>query len=425
MNDVVSSKGRNPWLVYVFILLTAITFAIGQFKVPPVMTLAMEDLGIGLTQGGLLMSIVAITAIVLALFGGLLTVRYKPKTLGIVALFCAILGNIVGLVAPTFEVLLVARLFEGLGYGMQTTVMPTLISEVFPANRRSVPMALYSIWVSIGMLFIYNYANVLTENGFLWVEGWRSCWLFCTVLFIVIAILFILIVKAPKESAFGSEGSTWAEQRRAMATEAKNSSVWFLTLVFAVFGLGCSGYTTFAPTFCQQVLGMDLATANSDTSFLTVGMLAGGFIMTAVVGAYKRERSVLLLICTVITGIFFAVSFMLTDASQVIPFCIIFGIVLQMIPPVTFAVAPQAAMMPQTVGMAIGIATAGDHLGSFIGTVSIGAIVEAAGNDWFAAVPAMAAYALLGLIGAVGFVIAMKKHGKTTIAPEKQQSAEA
>ena len=394
----------GAWGIFGAILLTAIIFAIGQFKVPPTMTAAMADLGIGLTQGGLLMSIVAITAIVLALFGGVLTVRFRPKTLALVAICCALVGNLVGYVAPSFELMLFSRLLEGLGYGLQTAVIPTIIAEIFPENKRSVPMALYSMWVSIGMLFIFNFSNVLTVT---W--GWRSCWLFCAGLFALALLLFAVVVREPENSSIGASGGSWQEQKRAIAIEAKNPSVWCLTLVFAIFGLGCSAFSTFAPTFCVQALGMDPAAANTDTGFLTFGMIAGALLMTGVLAVYKRSRSLLLLIVTIVTGVFFSVSFLLNAPWQVIPFCLVNGVVLQTIPPVVFAVCPSAASQPKTVGMALGIATAGDHLGAFIGTVALGAIVEAAGNNWLAAVPAMAAFAVIGVIGAVGFRYFMKK----------------
>ena len=172
------------------------------------MTAAMADLGIGLTQGGLLMSIVAITAIVLALFGGMLTVRFRPKTLAIAAICCALAGNLVGYAAPSFELLLFSRLLEGLGYGLQTAIMPTIIAEIFPENKRSIPMALYSMWVSIGMLFIFNFSNVLSVS---W--GWRSCWLFCAALFLVALVLFAFVVKEPQDSALGADGTTSGASR--------------------------------------------------------------------------------------------------------------------------------------------------------------------------------------------------------------------
>lgn len=306
--------GVNAWIIYATILLTAIIFAIGQFKVPPTMTAAMADLGIGLTQGGLLMSIVAITAIVLALFGGMLTVRFRPKTLAISAICCALAGNLVGYAAPSFELLLFSRLLEGLGYGLQTAIMPTIIAEIFPENKRSIPMALYSMWVSIGMLFIFNFSNVLSVS---W--GWRSCWLFCAALFLVALVLFAFVVKEPQDSALGADGTTWQEQKRAIGIEAKNPSIWCLTLVFTIFGLGCSAFSTFAPTFCVQALGMDPAAANTDTGFLTFGMIAGALMMTGILAVYRRSRSVLLIVATVITGVFFALSFLLNAPCRSFP----------------------------------------------------------------------------------------------------------
>lgn len=409
---------RNPNLVFAVVLLTAICFAAGQFKVPPTLPAAMEDLGIGLAQGGLLMSIVAITAIVLALFGGLLTVRFRPKTLALVAIACALVGNFVGYVAPTFETLLVSRLLEGLGYGMQTAVMPTIISEIYPEGKQRVPMALYSVWVSIGMLFIFNFSNVLIVQ---W--GWRSCWLFCGIVFIFILALFWIVVQEPTDSALAQK-STWAEEKKAMGIEVRNGATWCLTLVFTIFGFGCAAFTTFAPTFVIQTIGMDPIAANTDTGFLSIGMLAGGFIMTAILGIYKGSRPNLLLAVTILTGVFFVLAFTLNAEGQILPFCLVFGIVLQTIPPITFAVAPETAAMPKTVGVALGIATCGDHLGSFIGTVALGSIVEAAGNNWAVAIPTMGVFSLLGIAGAIGYRHAMKKrHAKNAAETDVEATA--
>lgn len=415
-------KTRSPWLMFIVILITAICFAIGQFKVPPTLVAISMDPAwhTDLVQGGLLMSIVAITAIILALFGGMLTVRFKPKTLAVFALCCAIVGNIVGYVAPSFGVLLFSRLIEGLGYGMQTAVMPTLISEIFPEDKRRVPMALYSIWVSIGMLIIFNGAAIIT-GGFV---DWKATWLFCAVMFVIILVIFFLVVKEPEDSALGQGASTSiSEQMKEIGVEARNPSTWSLTLVFTIFGLGCSAFSTFAPTFCVEALGMDMVVANGATSFLTIGMLAGGFIMSGILGVYKGSRPMLMLIVTIITGVFFTISFLIPTPVLVIPFCIVFGIVLQTIPPTTFAVAPETAISPKTVGMALGIATAGDHLGAFIGTVFLGAVVQSAGGNWLMAVPVMGAFALIGIIGAIWYLVSMKKHAERQARFEASQQA--
>lgn len=180
---------------------------------------------------------------------------------------------------------------------------------------------------------------------------------------------------------------------------------WVVTTFVILTGV------TFAPTVCVEHLGMDLAAANIKTSLKTFGMVAGVFFMTAIL-SYIKNLNRLLVIVTVITGIIFSLSFCLNAEWQVIPFVLVNGIVLQMIPPVVFAVAPDAARSPQTLGVALGIATAGDHLGAFVGTVVLGAIVERYGGNWLAAVPAMILFSLIGIIGAVSFWYLMKRRRK-------------
>ncbi|MEG0758532.1 MAG: MFS transporter [Raoultibacter sp.] len=394
---------KKSWLSMVFVLLTGIVFAIGQFKVPPAMTAILDDMNVGLTMGGLFMSIVAITAIFSALFGGFLTVRFSIKKLGIWAICCGIIGNILGYFAPDPAILLVSRLIEGIGYGLITTVAPTIIATLFPAEKRKIPMALWTIWVPVGMMIVFNISNGMTQ---IW--GWRSVWLLCVGLFIVVLVLFILMVQIPEQQQAISNDRVLLSDKEATLSEVRNSSVWFLTLVFSIFGLGCSAFSTFAPTFCVQHLGMDAGVANAETSLMTIGMIAGAFIMMGILAAYKGKLRNMLVIVTTITGVFFSLSFCPTDANQVVPFVLINGVVLQMIPPVVFAVAPDAARSPKTVGLALGIATAGDHLGAFFGTVVLGFIVEAAGNNWSAAVPAMVIFALIGIFGAVMFSVSMR-----------------
>ncbi|HHY59664.1 MAG TPA: MFS transporter [Clostridia bacterium] len=400
------TQARNPWTVASFVILTGITFAIGQFKVPPTMKVIMQDIGIGLTLAGLLMSIVAITAIVCALFGGVLTVKFRPKKLGLAALSFTLLGNIIGFFSPSIGFLLFSRLLEGVGYGLITVIAPTILAEWFPEGKRGVPMALWTMWVPCGMLIIFNLSNIIMGSF-----GWRGVWVFTTTLFAVILALFYIFVDDPQDADLGKASTNLKKEWQAILSEIKSREVWMLTLVFTIFGLGCAAYSTFAPTFCVEHLGMELTVANTKTSLMTFGMVAGVFLMTAVL-ARARNLYRLLVQVTVITGIFFAIAFSLNAEWQVVPFVLAMGVVLQMIPPVVFAVAPSAARSPATLGVALGIATAGDHLGAFIGTVALGAVVESFGGNWLAAVPTMTLFALIGIFGAVNFQHLMKKRAK-------------
>lgn len=157
-------KRLRPWSKMGVLFFVGLVFAIGQFKIPPMLTEIMEDLGIGLACSGLLMTVVAITAIFLAFLGGLLTVRFHPKKLGIAAICFGFVGNAIGFFASTFWVLLASRLIEGLGYGIIGTIGPTLISYWFPEEKRNKPMALWTLWVPIGMLIAFNGANAVCSQ---------------------------------------------------------------------------------------------------------------------------------------------------------------------------------------------------------------------------------------------------------------------
>ena len=389
---------RNSWFTFGIIMLTAICFAAGQFKVPPTMVAAMEELGVGLTQGGLLMSAVGFVAIFLALFGGLLTVRFKARNIAIFSISCTLAGNVLGFFAPNFALLFASRMLEGVGYGMQTAVLPTIIASLFDEEERGVPMALYSAWVSIGMLFMFNFSNVLIPIG-----SWRTCWLACALMLAVVLVLFCLFVKTPEDAPGDACELAWPDYRSAVLAETRNPSVWSLAVVFTIFGFGCAVFTAFAPSFCIQHLGMDSAMANAGTGMLSIGMIAGSFIMSLLLKRRQIPKASLLVLATVLNGIFFTCAFTLSMPWQVVPFCLAFGIVLQMIPPIVFSCAPEAASKPATAGVVVGVVTCGDHLGSSVGSMIVGGAVEAALGSWGAAVPVMGLFALVGLFGAISY----------------------
>lgn len=402
-------KRLRPWSKMGVLFFVGLVFAIGQFKIPPMLTEIMEDLGIGLACSGLLMTVVAITAIFLAFFGGLLTVRFHPKKLGIAAICFGFVGNAIGFFASNFWVLLASRLIEGLGYGIIGTIGPTLISYWFPEEKRNKPMALWTLWVPIGMLIAFNGANAV-----LLAVGWRGMWALCDILFVVALALFCVLLDESGPDCGIAEGRTLRHQKSAISLELKNPAVWALTLIFTVYGLGCSSSVTFGPTFCEQHLGMEATVANAQMSLKTVGMIAGGFAMTGIFAVFTRRGRKLMIPIAILTGVLFGISFQLTSPSQVIPFALIDGFVLQGIPVLVFAFAPEAARNPTTTGFVVGIANAGDHLGSFIGSISIGAIVESAGNVWGAATPWMVGFALLGVVGALSYNSIMRKREAKT-----------
>ncbi|MGA2108155.1 MAG: hypothetical protein ABSH25_10990, partial [Syntrophorhabdales bacterium] len=56
---------RSPWLILIIVLLCGIAATLNQFKVPPIMPVLMEAFSQSAGRAGLLMSIFALTGLLL------------------------------------------------------------------------------------------------------------------------------------------------------------------------------------------------------------------------------------------------------------------------------------------------------------------------------------------------------------------------
>ncbi|NLE76948.1 MAG: MFS transporter [Chloroflexi bacterium] len=108
--------GRSgAWLVLAVLLLFSIAAPLNQFKAPPIMPILMEQLRLSVGGAGLLMSVFAITGLVLALPAGLIYQKAGPRWTGLLAGGSVALGATLGALSPSTNLLLISRVVEGIG----------------------------------------------------------------------------------------------------------------------------------------------------------------------------------------------------------------------------------------------------------------------------------------------------------------------
>ena len=100
------------------------------------------------------MSLNGYVGFVLAFVAATIIMKLGTKKSTLLVLMCAAIGACVSAFAGSYEMLVVGRLIEGVGYACIGTVVPVLVSEWFPPNKRGVPMGVFSIWVPLGSMFI-------------------------------------------------------------------------------------------------------------------------------------------------------------------------------------------------------------------------------------------------------------------------------
>src|SRR5690625_6548227 len=65
---------------------------------------------------------------------------FRTKTLMFSAMMLYFLGTFIGFLAPNFSLLLIGRIFQGLGSGIMIPLMQTILFILFPREKRGFAM---------------------------------------------------------------------------------------------------------------------------------------------------------------------------------------------------------------------------------------------------------------------------------------------
>lgn len=401
--DIQKNSTGRAWLITSIVILAGIISSAGKYKLAGTMTTIIPALGITKADGGWLMSICSVMGIILALPAGGIMVKTGPKKLGLVALGCGLIGNVIGSLSNGFSLLLFSRLIEGISIGLIGVVAPTIIAAWFPSEKRGLPMAIWSLWIGLGLLFILNATNYILPPF-----GWHGVWWFSTLLFLVITVLFALIVKMPESTGSASEKAN--APKVPLSAGMKSPSTWAVAMVMLVLGFSVGTVQTYTPAYIQEALKVTKEVANTYTSVFALGNIFGGIAMGFVLNKVKN-RSLVLLVSTILVAIVMAFAFEFSLNSALI-FMLVAGVIYQMVPASIFAVAPETASSPQTVGIAMGIIIIGQNVGAFFGPPKVGALVQAGG--WHAAQFPLIVMGIVGIVAAILFYMLMKRKSATS-----------
>jgi MFS family permease len=369
---------RKAWLITIVCILAGAMFAFGLQKVPPVMGLVIPYFQIGNAQAATLISVCSLMGVIMAVPAGALVLRFGPRVVGIAALVITFAGNVTGALCTSYDMLLVTRVIEGIGFGCVNVICPVVIEKWFSQEKRGLPMAIWSCWMSFGILFAFNIANLACN--FNDISSWHNLWWVSAALFVIVLVLFILIVRMPKEDSSqkaAKAAEAAARPKAKFADGIKSPATWLLGICFAVFSFGIQVLITFSPSYSVS-LGIDMETANSFTGLLSVGCIVGGFVMGFILNKFARRRLTVLMVSMVCTAIVFALIFSY-QASWVVAFMLVGGFVLQMVPACAFSLAPDTTMNPKTMGVVMGVVIILENLGAVVGGPVVGGLLDMGG----------------------------------------------
>ncbi|NLP44373.1 MAG: MFS transporter, partial [Peptococcaceae bacterium] len=285
---------KKVWLMVIVTILTSITCTIAFLKIPPTMVLIMEAFGVSLTVVGLTMTVATIAQVTVSLPFGIVAAKIDPKKSMYIVLLLGFLGGVIGALSANYNILLVGRILDGACFGMASIVGPQIITMLFPPEKRGLPMGIFSIWVPLGMLTIFNLANPIAEA-----YSWRGVWWFSSIVIIALAIIFILVFRSPPNA--NGEGSSQsmvqAEQgyKSFILTAFKSRAIWNIAFSFFFFSFLYAVLNNYYSTYLVQEVGLELGTANKIYTFSIIGMAIGGIITGTILNKVNRNNHAVLL----------------------------------------------------------------------------------------------------------------------------------
>ena len=388
------NTGAAAWLILVLLLLFSVAAPLNQFKIPPIMSVIMDALGISVSSAGLLMSVFAITGLILALPSGFILQRFGFKVTGLLAGGSIVLGAVLGALSRDMNVLLLSRVIEGVGTSLVAVLAPAIIARWFGAEKRGAAMGVWSAWVPLGTIIMLIVAPALAQSS-----GWQSVWWAGAAYAAVTTALYLLFVRPAPAAPASAEPEAGARAADAPADGGlgrvlRNRNVWLLSATFAAFNASLIGFSSYLPTFLAAGHGLGLTQAAlvaGIPTFLTlISAPVGGAISDRI-----RSRKKPFLIGLVCSAVLVSLAG-LTGFALLIAVLVAIGLVLGVIPTTIFSAAVEATGDVRLGGMAMAVVMVGQNAGMLLGPMIVGALAESSG--WPLAFISAGAMALVGVI---------------------------
>ncbi len=335
--DTAHTEIRYPaslaWLGLGAVYLGFLTVGFVFHFLPPILPVVIADLGISHGQAGLLVSLFALPGILLSLPGGWLVDRYGERLVGSVGVILMGAGTLLLGLAPSFSLILLARVLSGAGAMGGVVALQRLVIRLFAGRRLGLPVGISGSAIPVGIVVVLNVAGPIAETS-----GWRVVAQRVGGVAVVVGLVFMVAIwLITRGAALGREQKQddvpLADRGRLFRPLWIAGAVWFCA------NGAMTAFMTFAPDHFQG-LGFDVSARGLFTSIpmwtsAALGMVTGwltdrhgGRPAFMIVGMTMMGASLLLLPAAVVPPSLIGLVLGLSLAAVVTPTITLPGVLL-------------------------------------------------------------------------------------------------
>ncbi|WP_400203625.1 MFS transporter [Candidatus Methanomassiliicoccus intestinalis] len=363
----------------------------GVSIISPILPAYAASFGIHYALIGIIISSFAIARTFLDIPAGVVAYKLGMKKFMAIGLLLIAASSFVAGYAPTYETLLVARILEGAGSAMYTTVSMTLVAVVSPPERRGATLSFYMSMMLLGTV------SGPVIGGFISETWGMSAPFYTYAAFGLISL--IIITAAVKETGKSSAAHPANMNVTKLLKDYNLMAICFAVLVTFLIRQGV--INTVIPLYAYNNIGIgeiDLGIA--------LGVLAiGNTVMMLIVGKLSDRfgRKIFMMLSLILSAIVVLTIPLDKSLLSLIISMGVLGICLGLAGPVSAWITDVSR--PEDLGGAMGIQRTVGDLGFIIGPILLAAIAGASGQT-VSSMPFIVA-ALISVLP-VAFLISVK-----------------
>jgi len=260
--------------VLLLIAASVFGFATAVTMVGPLLVDLSQDLGVTLSQAGLLAAAMAATWAVSAPFAGLLSDRLGRRPLIVIALGGLGIVNLGAGLASDYWVLMAMRLLAGICGGFGPASVMAAVGDLFPPERRGMAMG----WLNMGFS-LAAVAGTPAIGAIGGLFGWR--WAFAASGVLLLALTLLIQLAFPPSSRSAGAGGVLATYRAVLVVPWLGHVLAANLLERSVFNLG----VLYLPSFLMLSYGLDAVGVAPTLSLIAAGTIGGN-----VLGGWLGDR---------------------------------------------------------------------------------------------------------------------------------------
>jgi len=256
-----------------------LTFATGQFALPPLLPSIIDSLQISRTAAGIAMSMMYGVTAVVRYPGGRLSDDLSRKTVIVAGLLVSVVGFTLLTVVPAYPTFVIGVTIVGVGIGLYSSSAVAWLSDIFISKQGQ------ALGVNNGSVYLAGILGALLATAALAVNNWRSAF---------VPIVVALAALVPAIHVWNDEPYRFNRPRfdirETVVRLLRSKQVRRMLVIGALFGIAWQGTITFLPTFLQDEKPVSPAFANNLFALLFVIGIGSNLLAGRVADRFSVPR---------------------------------------------------------------------------------------------------------------------------------------